>query len=343
MLDETVANQPPVHENKNRIAIQLLNFRLRNKPVQPHFAEIVGRGLSRLRNVIFRLSGLADRSLRSTPPRRRLRQADTLQWLQRRQRDQLVEDLASENLVHALAMTGHGRRHQQGIGRRVQLEMHLRMRQRIVGYERCDVRQFGRFRSQKLLARWRIEEEIANRDRSSKRQARFFDADYFAAVDFEDGAGRFLFGACFQTQPGNWQRLAAKSQRRDVQQVAGVFDFRGGVALEGEHGIVAHHAAAVVGNLDQLLPARLDLNANTRGTGVQRVLQQFLYDRRRTLDHLAGSDLVGNSLGKNVNLAHGTQEPVVSGQWPVASVTDSWAQRKGALRLARLGCDCARD
>src|SRR5208337_4423533 len=56
---------------------------------------------------------------------------------------------------------------------------------------------------------------------------------------------------------------------------------------------------------------------------------QLLHHRRGTLDHFAGGDLVGDSLGKNVNLAHG-----ICGRWPVASVTDSWAQRKGGLRLA---------
>ena len=107
-------------------------------------------------------------------------------------------------------------------------------------------------------------------------------------------------------------------------------DFRSGVALKGQHGIVAHHAAAVIGDLDQLLPARLDLNADARGTGVQRVLQQFLHYRRGTLDHLAGSDLVGNSFGKDVDFAHG-----VSGRWSVAvaSVTESMAQRKGGSKL----------
>ena len=97
-------------------------------------------------------------------------------------------------------------------------------------------------------------------------------------------------------------------------------DFRGGVALEGQHGVVAHHAAAVVGDLDQLLPARLDLDADARGTGVQRVLQQFLHHRRGTLHHFAGGDLVGDSFGENVDFAHGS---VASGQWPVVSVTDS--------------------
>ena len=120
-------------------------------------------------------------------------------------------------------------------------------------------------------------------------------------------------------QPGDRsdrrQRLAAKSERRNAQQVVGVFDFRGGVALEGQHGIVAHHAASVVGDLDQLLAARLDLNANARGTGVQRVLQQLLHHRRGTLNHLAGGDLVGNSLGEDVNLAHGDQW--AADLWPV--------------------------
>ena len=41
MLNETVANQPPVHENKNRVAIKLLNFRLGYEAMQAHFAEIV--------------------------------------------------------------------------------------------------------------------------------------------------------------------------------------------------------------------------------------------------------------------------------------------------------------
>ena len=103
------------------------------------------------------------------------------------------------------------------------------------------------------------------------------------------------------------QCLAAKSERRDAQQVLGVLDFRSGVALKRQHGIVAHHAAAVVGNLDQLLPARLDLYADARGTGVQRVLQQFLHHRRGTLHDLAGGDLVGDSFGKDVDFAHGTQ------------------------------------
>ena len=162
MLNETVANEASIHENKNRIAIELLDFRLGNKTVQAHFAEIVWRGRPRPRNLILGVSGgkaarsacsgLAGGGARasrvcSAPPRRRLRQSDAFQGLHCRQRNQLVEGLASKNLVHTLAVTGHGRGYQQGIGRRVQLEMLLRMRQRVVGYERNDVGEFGRFRS----------------------------------------------------------------------------------------------------------------------------------------------------------------------------------------------------
>ena len=175
-------------------------------------------------------------------------------------------------------------------------------------YQRRDMRQFGRFRSQKFLARRRIEKEIADRDRRPEWQPRFFDADHLAAIDFEHRPGGFFFGAGFQMQSRDRsdrrQRLAAKSQRRNAQQIVGFFDFRGRMALEGQHGIVAHHPTTVVGDLDQFLSARLDLYANARGTGVQRVLQQLLHHRRGTLHHLAGGDLVGNSFGEDVNFTH---------------------------------------
>src|SRR5260370_11002026 len=136
-------------------------------------------------------------------------------------------------------MTCNWRRHQQRIRRRVQLEMLLGMRQCIVGYERSDMRQLGRFRSQELLARWRIKEEIANRDRRSHRQPGLFDTDNLAPVTFEERSRGFLLGAGFQMQPGDRsnrrQRLAAKSECRNAQQVVSVFDFRGGVALESQN------------------------------------------------------------------------------------------------------------
>ena len=64
------------------------------------------------------------------------------------------------------------------------------------------------------------------------------------------------------------------------------------MALEGQQRVVAHHAAAVIGHLDKLLAARFHLHADPRRSRIQRVLQQLLQHRRRTLHHLARGDLL---------------------------------------------------
>ena len=143
------------------------------------------------------------------------------------------------------------------------------------------------------------------------RQSRFFHPKNLSAVDLDDRAGRPVGSAGFQTQARNRsnrrQRLAAKTQGRNIQQVFGILDLRGRVALEGQQGVVAHHAAAVVGDLDELLAAGLDLNLDARRTGIERVLQQLLHHRRRPLHHFAGGDLVRDVFGENVDAAHGSE------------------------------------
>ena len=142
MLNETVANQSPIHENKNRIAIEFLNLRLRNKTVQPHLAKIVWSGRPRPRSITFAVCGCINCNWLA-PPRWRLRQSDPLQRLRRRERNQLIQHLASKNLVNALPMISHRRRDQQGICRRMQFKMLLRMRQRIMCDQRRNMRQLS--------------------------------------------------------------------------------------------------------------------------------------------------------------------------------------------------------
>ena len=76
------------------------------------------------------------------------------------------------------------------------------------------------------------------------------------------------------------------------------------MTLKSQQGIVASHAMAIVGNADQLAPASLDLNANARCFGIQRVLQQLFHHRRGPLHHLARGDLVGNLVGKDADATH---------------------------------------
>ncbi len=51
---------------------------------------------------------------------------------------------------------------------------------------------------------------------------------------------------------------------------------------------------AVVDDGDQSDASVFQLDADVGGPGVERVLDQFLHDGGRTLDHFAGGDLVGD-------------------------------------------------
>ena len=83
-------------------------------------------------------------------------------------------------------------------------------------------------------------------------------------------------------------------------------EFRSGVALEGQQGVVAHHAAAVVGDPQQTPAAGLDLDADVGGAGVEGVFEKLLDYRGGALDDFAGGDLIGDLVGENSNAAHGS-------------------------------------
>ena len=200
------------------------------------------------------------------------------------------------------------------------------MRQRVVRDQRSDVRQLGGFGLQEFAARRDVEEQIAHADRSSQRQPGLFDRQDLASGNFDDGSSGVFRGMRLQAQAADGgdggQRFSAKAQGRDVQQVVGVADFRGGVTLEGQHGVVAHHAAAVVDHLDQLAASGLNVHANAAGTGIERVLQQLLRHRRRALDHLARGDLVGYIFGENVDATHRVLRYMSEGKFQASSFNE---------------------
>ena len=216
----------------------------------------------------------------------------------------------------------------------MQLEVLVGMGQSIMRDQRSDVRKFGGFGAQELLAGGCIEEKITNRDRGASGKAGLFDAKHLSAIDFDDGSGRVFGRTGFEVQAGDGgdggQSLAAESQCSDAEEILSFFDFRSGMAFEGEHGIVAHHAATIVGNLNQLLSASFDLDSNARRPCIERVLKKLLNHGGWALHHFAGSDLVGNSFGEYVDLAHEDYGQ----QWPEASVTDWRAERKGGSKAS---------
>ena len=174
--------------------------------------------------------------------------------------------------------------------------------------QRGDVRQFGLLGAQEFLARGNVVEQVADGDGGAAAQRRFFAAQHLAAGDFDARAGGLFGGAGFEQQPRDGgdgrQRLAAEAERGDGEQVLDVAQLAGGVALEGQQGVVAQHAAAVVGDADQAAAAGFDLDAQLGGAGVERIFEQLLDHRSGALHHFTGGDLVGDLVGQDADAAH---------------------------------------
>jgi len=75
-------------------------------------------------------------------------------------------------------------------------------------------------------------------------------------------------------------------------QVFFTVDFTGGMPFEGHQHLVIGNALPVVRNLDPLDAAAGYLHRYPVTAGIYSVLHQFLYNRSRPFDYLAGGDLV---------------------------------------------------
>ena len=100
------------------------------------------------------------------------------------------------------------------------------------------------------------------------------------------------------------ERLAAEAEGADALEVVEAGDLAGGVAVEGEQGVVAPHPRAVVGDDDPPLAAGLQLDPHRGGAGVEGVLHQLLDHRGGALHHLAGGDLADQVVGEEADAGH---------------------------------------
>ena len=124
------------------------------------------------------------------------------------------------------------------------------------------------------------------------------------------GGGRLrVGGAGFEGDAGDGgdggEGLAAETEGGDGEEVVGGAELGGGVAFEGEEGVVADHAVAVVGDADELAAAGFDVDADAGGAGVEGVFEELFDDGGGALDDLAGGDLVGDLIGEDVDATHG--------------------------------------
>ncbi len=93
------------------------------------------------------------------------------------------------------------------------------------------------------------------------------------------------------------QGFAAEAERADVEQVV-VGQLRGGVALDREREIVTGHAGAIIADTNQSAAAAVGQNLDARRARIESVLDQFLHDACRALDHLARGDAVDDAFGE---------------------------------------------
>ncbi len=277
---QAVADQAPVDEQVNRIAIEALHLRAADEAAQAEAARASLLVFDRQREGARLIAQI----------------------------EQLFEDLAAEDLIDALAQSGdRGYIQELGVVMAQQKAL-VGMRQAVVRDQRGDVRDFGLLGAQEFLARRNVVEQVAHGDDGAAGERGVFAAQDLAAREFDCGADGFFARARFEQQPryrrDGRQRFAAESQRGDGEQIFHVGKFAGGVALEGQQRVVAHHAHAVVGQANQAAAAGFDIQTKFGGPGVERVFEQFFDDAGGALDHFSGSDFIGDVVGENADAAH---------------------------------------
>ena len=178
------------------------------------------------------------------------------------------------------------------------VEAHLRPREGEILDRLDQMRGFGLLPAQEFSSRGGVEEEVPHFHHRPGRHPGRPVGQHGSTLDldFPPGVGLLFPGA--QPEPGyrgdRGQRFAPEPERADGGQVIHRFDLAGGVTFEGEPRVLGAHPDAVVAHPDLGLPRALDAYGNVRGPGIDRVLDQLADHRRRPLDHLPGSDLVGH-------------------------------------------------
>lgn len=131
--------------------------------------------------------------------------------------------------------------------------------------------------------------------------------DEAAAVHDDLGAGALgrggLEGEAGYAGDGG-QGFAAETEGGEAVEVGGFVDLAGGVAFEGEEGVFAVHAGAVVLDPHEGAAAVGELDLDAGGAGVEGVFHQLLHHGGGALHHLAGGDLVGDPGGEDADLGH---------------------------------------
>ncbi len=227
----------------------------------------------------------------------------------------------------------------------------LRPRQRQPGQQLADVSDLGGGCSQELAPRRSVGEQIRYLHPGPRRRTGVDDLDDLAVAHDDARAGEIVAPPRHHGRHANRadarQRLAAKPESGDAQQVVDGSELAGGMASEGADGIVARHSLAVVDDGDQRGSGLLEVDQNARRAGVERILDQLLDHRGRSFDDFASSDLVGDDVGQNLDAATRSQprRRLYHHRQPNAAMrrrlTPAAKHDKSARRVGRRACPAA--
>ncbi len=133
--------------------------------------------------------------------------------------EQILQKLIAKNLVRALAeiFCRSSPHHFPAVVD--ERKRDLRMGQRVVSDEICEVIRFSRFRSHELSSRWNVEKQIAHDDGCPAWMSSVFDVAHAPAVDRDARCCLCAVGTRCQLDSRNGsdrcQRFAAKTERCD--------------------------------------------------------------------------------------------------------------------------------
>ncbi|MNV51748.1 hypothetical protein D3C71_1438060 [compost metagenome] len=181
-------------------------------------------------------------------------------------------------------------------------QLHVRARQGERAQPLFDMAQLGAFGAQELAPRRHVVEQLAHFHGGARRMRTRHHVAELAALDLQRRTMRVAGPPRGQGETADRgdrrQRLAAETERGHRLEVVQAGDLAGGMARDRQRQFFRGNAAAVVTDPDQAHPALFQVDVHAGGTGVQRVLDQFLDHRGRAFDHFAGGDLVDQDLGQ---------------------------------------------
>ena len=170
-------------------------------------------------------------------------------------------------------------------------------------FESCqDIIQLGSIRLQELTTRRHIEEQVINLEITSHRTGNRLLSSDLRPSNRDLGSYLIFLSTCLQFNlchgSNRSQSLATESHGVQGKQIVGLRDLRCSMALERESCISLAHTLTIVDNLNRGTTSIHHNHMDGLGTCINRILNQLLDNRSRTLYYLTSSNLVSNTIGK---------------------------------------------